>query len=75
VAWLWQILDPQRLSQFRNEMTEPTFWVSVGKIGWINTLLSGDNALVIALALPASDVEHDSGAEPAEEQKRFHPRM
>src|SRR3954466_11442534 len=31
-------------------MAEPTFWVAVGKIIWINILLSGDNALVIALA-------------------------
>ena len=52
--WLWQILDPATIgsffSQFRNEMAEPTFWISVGKIIWINILLSGDNALVIALA-------------------------
>nr|WP_245473905.1 YjbE family putative metal transport protein [Bradyrhizobium zhanjiangense] len=27
-----------------------TFWLAVGKIIWINVLLSGDNALVIALA-------------------------
>src|ERR1700744_4249762 len=26
------------------------FWLSVGKIIWINVLLSGDNALVIAMA-------------------------
>src|ERR1700720_4287691 len=31
-------------------MQKPTFWVAVGKIIWINVLLSGDNALVIALA-------------------------
>jgi YjbE family integral membrane protein len=31
-------------------MAEPTFWIAVGKIIWINILLSGDNALVIALA-------------------------
>ena len=31
-------------------MATPTFWVAVGKIIWINVLLSGDNALVIALA-------------------------
>src|ERR1700741_3967071 len=31
-------------------MATPTFWVAVGKIIWINILLSGDNALVIALA-------------------------
>ncbi|MCP3466867.1 MULTISPECIES: TerC family protein [unclassified Bradyrhizobium] len=52
--WLWQIFDPATLgsffTQFRNEMAEPAFWVAVGKIIWINILLSGDNALVIALA-------------------------
>ncbi len=30
--------------------TEPQFWVSVLEIIWINVLLSGDNAIVIALA-------------------------
>ena len=52
--WLLQIFDPATLgaffSQFHNEMQQPTFWVAVGKIIWINVLLSGDNALVIALA-------------------------
>jgi YjbE family integral membrane protein len=54
VNWLWQIFDPATIgaffTQFRNEMAEPTFWIAVGKIIWINILLSGDNALVIALA-------------------------
>src|SRR5438874_9309334 len=31
-------------------MLQPAFWIAVGKIIWINVLLSGDNALVIALA-------------------------
>src|SRR5471030_997948 len=31
-------------------MHSPTFWLAVGKIIWINVLLSGDNALVIAMA-------------------------
>src|ERR1700736_3822853 len=31
-------------------MATTVFWVAVGKIIWINVLLSGDNALVIALA-------------------------
>src|ERR1700743_865730 len=31
-------------------MQKPTFWLAVGKIIWINILLSGDNALVIAMA-------------------------
>jgi YjbE family integral membrane protein len=54
VNGLWQIFDPAAIgsviAQFRNEMAEPTFWIAVGKIIWINVLLSGDNALVIALA-------------------------
>jgi predicted tellurium resistance membrane protein TerC len=29
---------------------QPQFWVSVIEIIWINVLLSGDNAIVIALA-------------------------
>ena len=29
---------------------EPGFWVALGKIVWVNILLSGDNAVVIALA-------------------------
>src|SRR4029453_18546607 len=37
-------------TQFAAEMQEPTFWVALGKIMWINILLSGDNALVIAMA-------------------------
>ncbi len=52
--WLWQILDPASISafftQFQAEMQQPTFWVALGKIMWINILLSGDNALVIAMA-------------------------
>jgi YjbE family integral membrane protein len=31
-------------------MAEPTFWLSVLQVIWINILLSGDNAVVIALA-------------------------
>src|ERR1700748_3135609 len=31
-------------------MQQPSFWLAVGKIIWINVLLSGDNALVIAMA-------------------------
>src|SRR5215468_3136160 len=30
--------------------TQPQFWFSVVQIIWINVLLSGDNAIVIALA-------------------------
>ena len=57
--WLWQIFDPAAIgsffTQFRNEMVEPAFWIAVGKITWINILLSGDNALVIALACRGLD--------------------
>lgn len=38
---------------FLNEIgvnTQPQFWISVVQIIWINVLLSGDNAIVIALA-------------------------
>jgi YjbE family integral membrane protein len=38
------------LAEFRSEVQHPAFWLAVGKIIWINVLLSGDNALVIALA-------------------------
>ena len=52
--WLLQIFDPANIatffSQLQAEMLLPAFWVAVGKIIWINVLLSGDNALVIALA-------------------------
>ena len=51
--WLLQIFDPATLGtsspSFQRD-AQPTFWVAVGKIIWINVLLSGDNALVIALA-------------------------
>jgi YjbE family integral membrane protein len=32
------------------EMSHPTFWLAVVQVIWINILLSGDNAVVIALA-------------------------
>jgi YjbE family integral membrane protein len=32
------------------DMMQPAFWVAVAQIIWINILLSGDNAVVIALA-------------------------
>ncbi len=60
--WLWQIFDPAAIgsvfTQFRNEMSEPAFWLAVGKIIWINILLSGDNALVIALACRGLNPRH-----------------
>jgi YjbE family integral membrane protein len=52
--WLLQLADPANIgaffAQFQADMQRPTFWFAVGKIIWINVLLSGDNALVIALA-------------------------
>ena len=60
--WLWQIFDPANIgafvTQFQTEMTQPAFWVAVGKIIWINVLLSGDNALVIALACRGLEPRH-----------------
>ena len=57
--WLWQIFSPANIgafvTQFQSEMIQPAFWVAVGKIIWINVLLSGDNALVIALACRGLD--------------------
>jgi YjbE family integral membrane protein len=54
VDWVLQIFSPATISnfftQFQTEMQQPTFWVALGKIMWINILLSGDNALVIAMA-------------------------
>jgi YjbE family integral membrane protein len=54
VDWFLHIFDPATIKAFfvafEAEMQQPAFWVAVGKIIWINVLLSGDNALVIALA-------------------------
>jgi YjbE family integral membrane protein len=62
VNWLWQVVDPANIAafitQFQTEMTQPAFWVAVGKIIWINILLSGDNALVIALACRGLSPKH-----------------
>jgi YjbE family integral membrane protein len=62
VNWVTQIFDPQTfgalLSQFQSEMQQPAFWLAVGKIIWINVLLSGDNALVIALACRGLNPRH-----------------
>jgi YjbE family integral membrane protein len=59
VSWLSQIFDPAVISAFfaqlQSEMMQAGFWVAVGKIIWINILLSGDNALVIALACRGLD--------------------
>ena len=52
--WLSQLADPASLGQlftnFQSDLQSPGFWLALGKIVWINVLLSGDNALVIALA-------------------------
>ena len=60
--WLLQIFDPANIAtlavQFQSEMQQPAFWVAVGKIIWINVLLSGDNALVIALACRGLEPRH-----------------
>lgn len=52
--WIAQIFDPATIggliTQFEGEIQQPQFWVALTKIIWINVLLSGDNALVIALA-------------------------
>jgi len=54
VNWLLQVVDPANtgafFTQFQADLQRPAFWLAVGKIIWINVLLSGDNALVIALA-------------------------
>jgi YjbE family integral membrane protein len=54
VNWLLQVVDPANIGGFfrqvQADMQTPAFWLAVGKIIWINVLLSGDNALVIAMA-------------------------
>jgi YjbE family integral membrane protein len=54
VNWLTQLADPaiysQFFAQFQSDLHTAGFWLALGKIIWINVLLSGDNALVIALA-------------------------
>jgi YjbE family integral membrane protein len=54
VNWLLQVVDPANIGAFfgqvQVDMQSPAFWLAVGKIIWINVLLSGDNALVIAMA-------------------------
>jgi len=54
VNWLLQVFDPANVGAFfahlHADLQTPAFWLAVGKIIWINVLLSGDNALVIAMA-------------------------
>jgi YjbE family integral membrane protein len=51
---LLQAIDPANtgafFAQLQVDVQRPAFWLAVGKIIWINVLLSGDNALVIAMA-------------------------
>jgi YjbE family integral membrane protein len=51
---LAQLADPAGfggfVAQLHADVQTPAFWFAVGKIIWINVLLSGDNALVIAMA-------------------------
>jgi YjbE family integral membrane protein len=54
VNLLVQVVDPTNIgaffAQLHSDVQQPAFWLAVGKIIWINVLLSGDNALVIAMA-------------------------
>jgi YjbE family integral membrane protein len=54
VNGLLQVVDPANIgtffAQIQTDMQTAAFWLAVGKIIWINVLLSGDNALVIAMA-------------------------
>jgi YjbE family integral membrane protein len=45
----WSGIDAV-FAQFISEIRHPQFWVNLSKIIWINVLLSGDNALVVAMA-------------------------
>ncbi len=37
--------------EFLHALETPEFWLGLGTIIWVNIILSGDNAVVIALAL------------------------
>jgi YjbE family integral membrane protein len=54
VQGLGDVLDPGSwaalLDTGWSSMGQPEFWVALAKIMWINILLSGDNAVVIAMA-------------------------
>ena len=51
---LLQVVDPANIGAFfaqvQTDLQTAAFWLTVGKIIWINVLLSGDNALLIAMA-------------------------
>ncbi|KIZ42754.1 MULTISPECIES: TerC family protein [Rhodopseudomonas] len=60
--WLLNFVDPATIGglagEFRSDFQQPGFWLAVGKIVWINVLLSGDNALVIAMACRGLSPRH-----------------
>jgi predicted tellurium resistance membrane protein TerC len=43
------------LIELQNEVMQPVFWLGLSKVVWIDILLSGDNALVIAMACRGLD--------------------
>ena len=49
-----QLIDPAGwwalISSGWSDMGHTEFWIALAKIMWINILLSGDNAVVIAMA-------------------------
>src|ERR1700674_1044993 len=45
-----QVMDPHTFMTGWDQMGTTVFWVALIKIMWINILLSGDNAVVIAMA-------------------------
>lgn len=55
--WFLEFFNPAAIgvvfTQFAAEIRHPQFWAALAKIMWINVLLSGDNALVVALACRA----------------------
>lgn len=53
--WLTHALAGLSDGSWTAEIGRPEFWVALTKIIWINVLLSGDNALVIALACRGLD--------------------
>jgi YjbE family integral membrane protein len=52
--WFSEFFDPSAIAavftRFNTEIHYSQFWVALTQIIWINVLLSGDNALVVALA-------------------------
>ena len=54
MGWMSQLTDPagwwSLISSGWSDMGHTEFWIALAKIMWINILLSGDNAVVIAMA-------------------------